>query len=137
MLESIVKVLPEEIANIILTLPTQTVEQLEEIRIRINRPIELIANGKPQFPPYFITPEDAMYILNKIGKFSIYALEEELKRGYITISGGHRVGLAGKVITNNGNVKAIRDVSSFNIRIAKQKIGVASALIPIFIRIDG
>ena len=65
-----------------------------------------------------------------MSQFSLYTFEEELKRGYITIAGGHRVGLAGKVILENGVVKAIRDISSFNIRIARQKIGVAEMFIP-------
>ena len=65
-----------------------------------------------------------------MSQFSLYTLEEELKRGYITIAGGHRVGLAGKVILEKGVVKAIRDISSFNIRIARQKIGVAEIFIP-------
>ncbi len=68
--------------------------------------------------------------MNKISHFSIYTLEEELKRGYVTIAGGHRIGLAGKVILENGQVKAIRNISSFNIRIAKEKIGIAESLIP-------
>ncbi|MFD6442980.1 stage III sporulation protein AA, partial [Peribacillus sp. NPDC060186] len=67
-------------------------------------------------------------LLNQIGQFSLYTLEEELKRGYITIAGGHRVGLAGKAILENGAVKAIRDISSFNIRIAREKIGAAEPL---------
>lgn len=71
-----------------------------------------------------------MHLLNKISHFSIYTLEEELKRGYITIEGGHRVGLAGKVILEQGKVKAIRDISSFNIRIAREKVGIAQTLIP-------
>ena len=68
--------------------------------------------------------------MNKISHFSIYTLEEELKQGYITVAGGHRVGLAGKVILEDGRVKAIRDISSFNIRIAKEKIGIANPIIP-------
>jgi stage III sporulation protein AA len=71
-----------------------------------------------------------MQLLNKISHFSMYTLEEELRRGYVTIDGGHRIGLAGKVILENGQVKAIRDVSSFNIRIAKERIGISDKLIP-------
>lgn len=130
MLASVMTVLPPEITGVIDTLSPPLLERMEEIRVRVNRPLELIVDGTPYFPAYMVTATDAMHILNKISKHSIYALEEELKRGYITISGGHRVGLAGKVITDHGKVKAIRDVSSFNIRIAKQKIGVATPLIP-------
>ncbi|MBR8644653.1 hypothetical protein KEH51_09740 [[Brevibacterium] frigoritolerans] len=68
-----------------------------------------------------MTHSDADQLLNNIGQFSLYTLEEELKRGYITIAGGHRVGLAGKVILENGSVKAIRDISSFNIQVAREK----------------
>ena len=83
-----------------------------------------------KFLSYIIQPEDAFHLMNKISHFSIYTLEEELKRGYITVSGGHRIGLAGKVILEEGRVKAIRDISSFNIRIAREKIGIAEPLIP-------
>ncbi len=65
---------------------------------------------------------------------SFYTLEEELRRGYITIEGGHRVGLAGKVILEGGVVKGIRNLSSFNIRIASQKLGIAEPLIPYLYR---
>lgn len=130
MFASITGVLPPDISGVLDTLLPQAQERVEEIRVRVNRPLELIIDGEPYFPSYTVTATDAIHILNKISKHSIYALEEELKRGYITITGGHRVGLAGKVITEKGKVKAIRDVSSFNIRIAKQKIGVATPLLP-------
>ncbi|WP_242143743.1 MULTISPECIES: stage III sporulation protein AA [unclassified Bacillus cereus group] len=102
---------------------------LEEIRVRIGRPLECIAHGKVFFHEYIVTPEDAMYLLNKLSQFSLYTMEEELKRGYVTLRGGHRIGLAGKVITEKSAVKMIRDVSSFNIRIARQKIGIAEPLL--------
>lgn len=130
MLSSVMNVLPTSICKVIQSLSPMTLEKMEEIRVRVNRPLELIVAGTPVFPPYTVTEEDGIQLLNKISHFSIYALEEELKRGFITIAGGHRVGLAGKVITQNGYVKAIRDVASFNIRIAKQKIGVAAPLLP-------
>lgn len=60
----------------------------------------------------------------------MYTLEEELKKGYVTIRGYHRVGLAGRVITENGGVKGLRDIASFNIRIARQKLGIAEPLLP-------
>ncbi|WP_449536910.1 stage III sporulation protein AA [Ferdinandcohnia sp. Marseille-Q9671] len=127
-MKEILDVLPKSIATIIAKYPPERTENMEEIRIRVSRPLEIIENGLPIFHSYTISSEDAIQLLNKLGQYSIYTLEEELKRGYVTIQGGHRVGLAGKVITENGKVKAIRDVTSFNIRIAKQKIGVATPL---------
>ncbi|USK48817.1 stage III sporulation protein AA [Bacillus sp. CMF12] len=129
-METIIAFLPKKIAEQIQRIPPQILKDLEEIRVRISRPIELTARGVPHYLPYIVESEDAMHLLNKISHFSIYTLEEELKRGYITIEGGHRVGLAGKVILEQGKVKAIRDISSFNIRIAREKIGIAQNLIP-------
>jgi stage III sporulation protein AA len=128
--ETILKFLPKNIADQISKIPPSQKEELEEIRIRIDRPIEITMKGAPMFLSYIIRQEDAFNLLNKISQFSIYTLEEELKRGYITVSGGHRIGLAGKVILEEGKVKAIRDIASFNIRIAKEKIGIAEKIIP-------
>ncbi|WP_042355086.1 stage III sporulation protein AA [Bacillus rubiinfantis] len=128
-METILPFLPKNIADQINQIPPELREELEEIRIRINRPIEVTTKRGPRFLSYIIQPEDAFHLINKISHFSIYTLEEELKRGYITVSGGHRVGLAGKVILEAGKVKAIRDISSFNIRIAREKVGIAEPLI--------
>lgn len=129
-LNEIFSILPESIEKELKKLPSSFFERTEEIRIRLYKPIELVAVGKPHFLPYQATKEDGVMILNKISQFSIYTLEEELKRGYITIGGGHRIGLAGKVVTEQGKVKAIRHVTSFNIRIAREKIGIAERFVP-------
>lgn len=129
-MEQVLKMLPNRITEQLEQLPPFQLSETEEIRIRINRPIEITVKGKPHFLPYIVKPDDAFHLLNKISHFSIYTLEEELRRGYVTISGGHRIGLAGKVILENGTVKALRDISSFNIRIAREKIGIADQLTP-------
>ncbi|KSU85717.1 MULTISPECIES: stage III sporulation protein AA [Fictibacillus] len=133
-MEQVLAVLPEAVGELIMQLPEERKERIEEIRFRLLKPLELIINGRPEFllagdGPYIIQPEDGVQLLNKLSRYSLYALEEELKRGYITIKGGHRVGLAGKVITEKGEVKAIRDIGSYNIRIARQKIGSADRLV--------
>lgn len=128
--ETIIKFLPKNIADLISKIPPNQKAELEEIRIRIGRPIEITMKGAPRFLSYIIQQEDAFHLMNKISQFSIYTLEEELKRGYITVSGGHRIGLAGKVILEEGKVKAIRDIASFNIRIAKEKLGIAEKIMP-------
>ncbi|WP_349407746.1 stage III sporulation protein AA [Pseudalkalibacillus sp. SCS-8] len=138
-MEEIIRMLPETIKSIIEAYQRRVLKPIEEIRIRVNRPLEVISNGRPEYPSmssdangraYFVTVEDGVHLLNKLSQFSLYAFEEELRRGYITIKGGHRVGLAGKVITEKGQVKVIRDVSSFNIRVATQKEGTAERWAP-------
>lgn len=129
-METILSFLPKNLSEKLKHIPPLEFMDIEEIRVRINRPLELTKKGVPQFLSYIVKPEDAEHLLNKISHFSIYTLEEELRRGYITIEGGHRVGLAGKVILEEGKVKAIRDISSFNIRIAREQIGIADKLVP-------
>ncbi|WP_347549661.1 stage III sporulation protein AA [Pseudalkalibacillus hwajinpoensis] len=133
-MEEVLRVLPEGVKRIINHYSESERVAIEEIRIRINRPLEIMISSKPDFPKldgrdYVVSKDEAAQMINKLSQYSLYALEEELKKGYITIQGGHRVGLAGKVVTANGHVKAIRDIASFNIRIAKQKLGIAGPLV--------
>ena len=99
---------------------------LQEIRCRPNQPIELIFDEHVVWVEDMIpNQKDRQFILNQLSEFSLYRMEDELREGYITIEGGHRVGLAGKVNTLGGLVKAVHHVTFLNIRIAKEKIGVA------------
>lgn len=129
-MNTIYSFLPKAIENHILTIPPSERLGMEEIRVRIGRPLEVFINGRSIFFPFIVSKEDGNQLLNKISQYSVYTMEEELKRGYITVQGGHRIGLAGKVILHDSKVKAIRDVASFNIRIAKEKIGIANPFIP-------
>lgn len=129
-MRSLLDILPHSIGQELRLLKEAEWAQIEEIRIRTDRPIELMQGGKPRFLSYRTTWEDTSQLLGRLSNYSMYTLEEELKQGYITISGGHRVGLAGKVIVENGFVKGLRDISSFNIRIAKEKIGIALPFLP-------
>ncbi|MDT8862517.1 stage III sporulation protein AA [Alkalihalobacillus sp. MEB130] len=134
MLRDIAFILPENIQRMINHLDAYVAENVEEVRLRVGRPLEVISGGRPHYPQiknqsYLVRAEDAKYLLNQLSQYSMYAFEEELRRGFITIKGGHRVGLAGKVVLDRGQVKTLRDISSFNIRIARQTIGVAEGII--------
>ncbi len=134
MLNEVIQILPESIRQLLRQLQPNVIEQVEEIRLRVARPLEIIAAGKPHYPIenrdyYIVKADDAKFLLSQLSQYSMYAFEEELRRGFITIQGGHRVGLAGKVVLDQGHVKTLRDISSFNIRIARQTIGVAEKLV--------
>lgn len=128
MLNSITELLPPHVSDFVQTFPTVDIVKLEEVRMRIGQPIECLFSSKPIYSSALFSEEDSVYFLNQLSQYSMYAFEEELQKGYITIQGGHRVGLAGKTILENGVVKTIRPVSSFNIRVARQKIGVGEKL---------
>jgi stage III sporulation protein AA len=115
---------------------------LEEIRIRENRPLEIVYKGQYGFvtPQGKITMnskdaihptrEDCAKLLDLLTNHSVYSYEEELKRGFITIAGGHRIGLAGRTVLEQGHVKHIRNISSFNIRIAREVLDCGKKALP-------
>lgn len=133
-IKQILPLLPDFCRKIIAGLPEEIREELEEIRLRAEFPPELVTskgvwNARDGNWPVFQMAQ-AQEMLQKISRYSLYTLDEELRRGYVTVRGGHRIGLAGRVITENGHVLRLREVTFFNIRLAKQKIGAANAVIP-------
>lgn len=130
-MKEILEMLPEDIEFMILQLNPQQQDQLEEVRLRMNKPIELVFHDHTEFSQQYVFNEkDAKEFLGKISQHSVYRMEEELRNGYITIRGGHRVGIAGKVTLSQGKVKAITHISSFNIRVAKEHKGTANNVMP-------
>lgn len=62
--------------------------------------------------------------------FSVYAAEEQIRQGYLTIQGGHRIGICGEVILCDGKLQGIRKISSYNIRMAREVRGCAREIYP-------
>lgn len=125
-------------------------EELEEIRLRVGAPLFVICRGKE----YFIA-EDGSLIEGRTAKagqengsgiriqrqdieetlqcavhYSLYAYEEELKQGFLTVQGGHRIGVAGHVVLEKGEVKTIQPVSFLNVRVSHQVKGCAGSVLP-------
>lgn len=109
------------------------INQLEEIRIKVNKPMFIHIGSKEEIWDYVATAEDIKYIMQRISSYSIYAFEDEIRQGYITIKGGHRVGLCGICVIENNNIKTIKDISSINIRACKEIIGCADKVMPYII----
>ncbi|MFF2090258.1 stage III sporulation protein AA [Paenibacillus sp. NPDC058174] len=142
MLNRVVHLLPLELKAVLEKLPETALAQLEEIRIREGRPLELGLRGQSRFAgtdgtlrmtadgAYKPTGDICRKLLERITNYSLYAMEEELKRGFITVAGGHRIGLAGRTVLDSGSVRGIRDIGAFNIRIAREVIGSANHLLP-------
>lgn len=77
-------------------------KSIEEIRIAIGKPIIVLKNNKEVIKNYRVTAEDMKSIIQRVSNYSIYAFEEEIKQGYITIEGGHRIGISGQCVIENG-----------------------------------
>jgi len=103
-------------------------KSLEEIRIRVNRPIILKFNNGLKKLEYIITTEDILRILEYITENSMYSYQKQICEGYITLRGGHRVGISGNVVVENDKVININYIYSLNFRISKEIIGVANEI---------
>lgn len=99
-------------------------ESLEELRLRVGRPAELIFSGCKSQLSHMITQEDVNYVLNAASGFSPWAVGT-VTSGYLTVPGGHRIGLCGEWVQQNGQIKAIRQISSMCIRVARAYPGIA------------
>ncbi|GAA0075950.1 stage III sporulation protein AA [Clostridium sp. CTA-5] len=103
-------------------------EQFYEIRLKVGKPIIVYSNIGESIVSYRPSKEDIKGIIQKISNYSLYAYEEDIKQGFITIKGGHRIGIAGECVMSEGKVKTIRNISSINIRISREIIGCSNKL---------
>jgi len=111
-------------------------DKLQELRIKVNKPLFLVSNNKEHMTKYICNLEDVKVILQRISSYSIYAFEDEIKQGYITIRGGHRVGICGSCVIEKNSVKTIKNVASINIRIAREVLGCSQNILPYLVKSD-
>lgn len=109
---------------------------LEEIRIRSNRPLILKFSDNEKIFDYIVTVEDLIETLQKICENSIYSYQSQICNGFITIKGGHRVGIAGNIVIENGKIININYISSLNFRIAKEINGCSNKLLKYVINME-
>lgn len=117
------------------------INYLQEIRMRTGRPLIVTYKGNSYFAKAngsLCTEANGVVMVNNkmlteaiqiFSSYSFYAFEEEVRQGFLTIPGGHRVGICGKAVVESGSIKTIKDISSINIRIAHQVIDCAGKLI--------
>jgi len=117
-------------------------ELLQEIRLRVNAPLLVIYDNKEYFvtaqsqlascdvDDYIITKNEIKETMEYISNYSLYAFEEEMRQGFITITGGHRVGITGKAVLEENKIKSIKHISFINIRLSHQVKGCADKVLP-------
>lgn len=125
--EDIIGILPLKIGTLLKERLLK--EQIYEIRIKIGKPILVYSKYGENIVNYVPTKEDMKSLIQKISNYSLYAYEEDIRQGFITIKGGHRIGIAGECVMEKGEVKTIRNISSINIRVCSEVIGCSDKLI--------
>ena len=98
-------------------------ETLQELRLRINAPPELITGTGSRWLERNVTAEDISYCANAASRYSPWAAST-ISQGYITAPGGHRIGICGEAVCKNGEVSGIREIQSLCIRVARDFPGI-------------
>lgn len=127
---NILEYFPNKIVQAILnSINEKEIETLEEIRIRVSKPIILKVANKEIIVEYIVTTQDILEIVEKITENSMYSYQQQICSGYITLKGGHRVGISGNVVMEENKVINVNYIYSLNFRIARQIIGVAEKVV--------
>lgn len=105
--------------------------EVEELRLRAGRPPSVrCAGGERELELAAVTAQELREILSRAARYSVHSYAESLKHGYITLAGGHRLGICGTAAEENGQVIGVRGLSSVNLRIARQITDVAAQIAP-------
>lgn len=121
----------------------ETLDGMEEIRIRVSQPMMFLTDQGEYFfsmqgeyltkdskKAYVVTPHDISDMIVFISRYSLFAFEEEIRNGFITLEGGHRVGLSGQAVFQEGWMHTMRNISYLNIRVNHEKKECARRLLP-------
>ena len=128
--EQAAAVLPPELRQQALALPAQERERAEELRLRCGWPMAAVfPEGEVPLGERKIVTQDLELLLEIASRASVHAVLSQLREGYLTIEGGHRLGLCGTAVLENGQMRNLRSLSSVSIRIARQRPGAALPLL--------
>ena len=122
--------IPAEIEKELELLSYQSLNSIEEVRMRSGQKIVFCCGSKKYEGSLVCNKKLLNDTINSFLDYSYYAHEEELRNGYITLTGGHRAGICGKAVVENGCIRLIKDISSINLRCSKEYIGVSEKIIP-------
>ncbi len=103
-------------------------DSLEEIRIRKNKPVIFIYPENEIVTNKIFYRNDINVFMDKITQSSIYSFYDDIANGFITVTGGHRIGLCGDAVYENNTLKSLREITGINIRIAKEMKGIGEGV---------
>ncbi len=117
---------PNNVGNLIrntINKNERILDELQEIRIRCDRPIILKLRNFEIVIEYKVNESEILSILERLCNNSIYAYKNQICEGFITVKGGHRVGITGTAVIDNGKIINIKYITSLNFRIAREVLG--------------
>ncbi len=140
---SAIMVLPPQLYSVLSKAPSVVTDSAQEIILRVDRPL-CVECGDKRY--YFtnnncvtdtifdmnmltVSQKDIFDTFSNICNFSVYSRQSEINSGYITLKGGHRAGICGTAVLSKGEIVNIKDITSINIRIAREIVGCADELV--------
>ena len=137
--------LSKRLSDLFLAMDKSEKDRIREIRIRNRRPIVVITDKGAEFLTStgrltqiysgLVLQTDEKEVnetFRRICAYSVHSFTDAINRGYITVNGGHRAGVAGNAVTENGKITAVRDISAVNLRIAREIKGAADDVMRMF-----
>ncbi len=136
----------QSIRVILMKMDIEKLDNLQEIRMRAGKPLMAFYRNRDLFVTadgelskdskgaYIVAQSEIIKSVELMSENSVYAFQDEIKSGFITLRGGHRVGLSGRVIIQEGQIRNIKDFNGLNIRVAKEISGCSGHLIKYIIK---
>ncbi len=131
-MDEIIKYFPVNIYNILLYTferNSQIEKNIQEIRIRVNRPIILKMRQADVLIEYTVSQKEVLQTLERLCENSIYAYKNQICEGFLTVKGGHRVGITGTAVVENGKTINLKYVTSLNFRIAREILDCSNKIL--------
>lgn len=140
-----VQSLSQRLASVFLSMDLSEKEKIREIRLRTAKPVMVVSGKETKF----VTPSGRLTevyselnlkteeneiteIFRRLCGYSVHSYTDAINSGYITVSGGHRAGVAGTAVSENGRITAVRDICCINLRIAREIKGAANEIYRFF-----
>lgn len=132
-LQSVVNYFPEDVRRAVMALSIEKQKEIEEFRFRNGCEVTIISSRRTEEPlslSYLLLcdPKLIQAILNAATGYSAYAAEETMRNGFFILPGGHRLGICGTAVTEQGQIRTLKAISSVNLRVARQRIGCANSV---------
>lgn len=133
------------IKKIIEELNEAVIENIQEIRLRKNKPVVIVMNGESSFltvnskTTYIVSSNcvipsenELVDTVNKMSGYSMHTQTQNIANGFITLKNGARVGLSGTAVCEDEHIKSVKDINSINIRIPRNKVNISDAVFDYF-----
>lgn len=114
----LINIFPERLKSFLFTIPDEI--KSAALEIRVNKKIRVFCEKSFFSLDPEVSVQDISEIFKKLCNYSVYSFQEQIKNGFVTFLGGHRVGIASSAVLENGQITGIKEISSLNLRIARE-----------------